>query len=425
MQPSAIIRPGLAYIEEAIKSDITAKELADMAGYSVSYYRRLFTQATGLSVAAYINKRRLDRALSEITGGRRAINAALDYGFDTYAGFYKAFVRAYGDSPKSYLKKEAKTMFTEQELRHTLTNWDIPPDLPILDVYIMDGTKVSANVWSIGEDYILKTDKRENLLANLTIAKALAKQGFAAATPILTQSGAEYVGGETITVLTRGIKGSPHPKADRFGGNRRAFGHKYGKAIAKLHNALAAIEPEIAPKEQDLYKDVTEWALPEAKKQNAQFQMGLPDSFFNDYLRRFGALSGKLPKQLIHRDPNPSNILFDNGQVSGFIDFDLCHRTQRLFDPCYCATGILSEWRGVTGIEEKWPDILSGILHGYNSVNPLTQDEKDAVFDVLCSIQMICMAYFESQSKYRHMAEKDREMLLFIAANQARINCMF
>jgi len=35
--------------------------------------------------------------------------------------------------------------------------------------------------------------------------------------------------------------------------------------------------------------------------------------------------------------------LFDGGEVSGFIDFDLSEINVRLWDVCYCATGILSE----------------------------------------------------------------------------------
>ena len=422
MHTSDIIKSSINYIEQNLKTDITVEELASMAGYSVWHYHRLFVQSTGMSVSAYIGKLRLNRALSEIAGGRRAIDVALEYGFDTYAGFYKAFVRMYGGSPKNYLSKsEVSVMFTEKELRKILANWDVPQDLPILEVHTMDGTKISNNVWSIGEDYILKIGIRESILTNLKIAKALAYQGFVASTPIPAKSGDEYLDRDQIIVLTRGIKGNPLSKADRFGETRREFGEKYGESIARLHRALTVIESEIQPYEQNLYTHVTEWALPEIRKQNIQFNMGLPDTFFEDYINNFGILYDKLSKQLIHRDPNPSNILFEGGEVTGFIDFDLSEHNVRLWDPCYCATGILSEWRGVDDIYEKWFDVLEGIIHGYDNVNPLTTEEKQAMFYVICSISMICTAYFEDTDKYKELASSSREMLKFIWKNEVHI----
>jgi len=252
----------IEYIKQNLKTTITAQDLSHIAGYSLWHFQRLFKKATGVPVAVYINKRRLDAALLEISTGRRAIDAALDYGFDTYAGFYKAFIRMYGNSPKKYItKKEDIKMYTEKDLRDILTNWDIPQDLHILDIYVMDGALLSGNVWSIGEEYFLKIEDRDSLLKNINIAKALSAQGFMATTPVLTKSGEEYIDGEQIAVLTHGIKGSPLTKDDRFGNDRYEFGTKYGKSIAKLHNAMAQIESDLKLDEQDLYTHVIEWAI--------------------------------------------------------------------------------------------------------------------------------------------------------------------
>lgn len=315
--------------------------------------------------------------------------------------------------------------YSQRELRTVLRQWDIPQTLPIQDIYIMDGSKVSGSIWSVGENYILKTADRVELLRNLCVAKALVAQGFAAQIPILTRDGREFAEGQAIFALCRRMKGNPLPKADRFGEKRAVYGLKLGQSIARLHSALAAAEADLQPSEKNLFAQVTEWALPEVQKQNVRWRMGLPDRFFADYISGFGALFDKLPKQLIHRDPNPGNILFENGEVAGFIDFDLSERSVRLWDPCYCATGILSEWRGVDEIQAKWPDILRGILQGYDSVNPLTAEEKQALFHVICSIQMICIAYFESEDDYKELAKTSREMLRYIVEKETEIRQFF
>ena len=431
MEPSGIIQAGLDYIEQNLKADIAGQELADMAGYSLWHYCRVFAQVTGDSVAAYIVRRRLDRALGEIAGGCRGADAALAYGFDTYAGFYKAFVRMYGCSPRKYLAlygthKAEKEMtvirnYSKKDLREILAHWDIPQNLPIGDVLYMDDTKVADDVWNIGEAYILRTGQRDKLMRRMRVPRLLAGRGVSMALPVPTKAGADILDGADAFLLTTRVPGAALPKSERFGADRAAFGFKYGQSIARLHRALAAIEADALPDASSLYAQVVEWALPQTRLQNVQWSMGLPESFFGSCLGEFGALYPKLPKQLIHRDPNPCNILFDGGEVSGFIDFDLSERNLRLWDPCYCATGLLSEWRGVEGIQAKWPAILEGILRGYDSVNPLTPEEKQAVFHVICSIQMIFIAWCEPRNEWKELAKTNRDMLRFIAEGEGEI----
>lgn len=433
MQNANIIRTSIAYIEQNLKTDITAEELARMAGYSVWHYQRMFAQVVGVPLAAYINRRRLDCALAEIGAKRKAVDAAMEYGFDSYAGFYKAFLRMYGCSPKKYLSLygthqsilEVLSMFTETELRKILKNWDIPQDLPINDVKIVDGTKTANNIWQVGEEYVLRTEDRVSLLRDVRVAKAIAAHGFSAAVPVPTITGGDITEDQDSFVLIRKPKGEPLSKSERFGINCWDFGFKYGQSIARLHNALVSVEEDIKPFDQDLFSHVIEWVLPKVQKQNIQWDMGIPNTFFEDYIHDFGKLFEKLPKQLIHCDPNPCNILFFEGNVSGFTDFKLSERNVRLWDPCYCATGILSEQHDVENAYDKFLVILKAILYGYDSVVPLTAEEKQAVYYIICSIQMICVAYFESVNEYKDLAKINREMLLYIIEQKDKIKNIF
>lgn len=83
---------------------IMVSELADQAGFSLFHYYRLFQQSTGLPGMQYILRRRLLHGIYAIKQGSSMIDASLCYGFDTYAGFYKAFCREFGATPSAFLE---------------------------------------------------------------------------------------------------------------------------------------------------------------------------------------------------------------------------------------------------------------------------------------------------------------------------------
>lgn len=74
------------------------------------------------------------------------MDVSLHYGFSTYAGFYKAFIKEYGCSPKKYLEiykneivqtnyLEVKMIHLNKcELKEILKNWSFSPSLPIQEI---------------------------------------------------------------------------------------------------------------------------------------------------------------------------------------------------------------------------------------------------------------------------------------------------
>lgn len=142
------------------------------------------------------------------------------------------------------------------------------------------------------------------------------------------------------------------------------------------------------------------------------------DEFYSEYTQNFSNLYNELPRQTIHRDPNPSNIMFENGEVSGFIDFVISERNVRIFDPCYCATGILSEAGQIDGGFEKWGDLLKGIIYGYDDICKLTDIEKQSIPYIIYSIQMIFIAWLNGREENKNIAMQNRKMLLWIWENR-------
>jgi Ser/Thr protein kinase RdoA (MazF antagonist) len=211
------------------------------------------------------------------------------------------------------------------------------------------------------------------------------------------------------------LKGEPIKSSECYEDDYEAKARYYGEIIGQLHLILQSCEKDIVCNEPNMYQDIKNWAIPEVKK-----IMQLPDSFYKEYLDNFAALYPKLIKHVIHRDPNPSNIIMLNGNINGFIDFELSERNVRLFDPCYAATAILSEsFAECDQVKmKKWFSIYQNILLGYDSVCQLSDAEKKSIPYVIYSIQMICVAYFSSMVKYEELAKTNRKMLAWLYENR-------
>ena len=142
---------------------------------------------------------------------------------------------------------------------------------------------------------------------------------------------------------------------------------------------------------------------------------GLSDSLCDAYTSVFGAIYDKLPTQIIHRDPNPGNIITSDDKW-GFIDFELSEKNIRIFDPCYAATALLSESfsENDEGKLDKWIDIYKGIIVGYDSVAKMSEDELKAVPYVVLSNQLIATAWFSEQDRYKDIFETNIKMTQWI-----------
>ena len=414
MDNRTIIQQSLDYIEDNLQTEITAAELADMVGFSMFHYYRLFQQATGLPVMQYIQRRRLLHGVYAMKNGLSKTDAALAFGFDTYAGFYKAFCREFGSTPSAFLvscrakrpyriniTKEEHMTITHKKAAQILQSWNLS-NTTITDIYY-DGTgNKNDSACYVGDEFVLKyTANLGKLKKHIEVSKALESIGLLSAVPVLTTDGSEYIqDGEMYFYLTRRLPGTQmtsHKFAD-------GDGRFVGEIIGQLHLALSKIKDCVS--EADLLATVRDWALPKAK-----VTLNLSDAFCKEYLDSFTELYPNLPRQIIHRDPNPGNIICA-GDTWGFIDFELSERNARIYDPCYAATAVLSETFGQNNV--RWLDIYRDIICGYDSVAKLTDAERKTIPYIILANQFVCVAWFAEQDKYAEIFEINKRMTAWL-----------
>lgn len=105
MNYSLDIKRSIEYIEANIKQKLTPGIIASNVGYSLYHFCRVFQACMDVPVMEYIRKRRLSLAATELFKGRKIIDIAFDYGFETQSGFAKAFRKEYGFSPTQYIAR--------------------------------------------------------------------------------------------------------------------------------------------------------------------------------------------------------------------------------------------------------------------------------------------------------------------------------
>ncbi|MBR6808647.1 MAG: helix-turn-helix domain-containing protein [Clostridia bacterium] len=411
------------YIEENLKADLQAEELADICGYSVFHFYRLFQMATGMPVMQYVHRRRMLHAIWEMGQGGKRIDIALQYGFETYAGFYRAFQRMFQLTPTDYLKKgmakkpyrinlfkEEAMHITHKKAKEMLKHWNMESQ-DVQDIYYDVTGNRNDNAYLIGDDYVLKfTVNFGKMQQNQKMAALLAQAGLSASVSVPTIDGKMHVqDGEMYFYLTRRLQGRQMNAVKMYEDNRAVY---TGEIIGLLHKAL---EREDAPvEEKDFFDSIKNWALQKTKE-----IMQLDEAYCSDFIGSIQRFESKLPRQCIHRDPNPGNIIV-NGDEWGFIDFELSEKNIRIFDPCYAATAVLSETYS-KGMKEEWFRLYQDIIAGYDSTAHLTMEEKEALPYVVLGNQIIAVAWFSTQEKYRDLFETNVNMLHFLMSNMEKM----
>jgi len=250
---------------------------------------------------------------------------------------------------------------TDILIESILSGFDIPSFTNV--------SEIRNNVWDIDNAYILKkTNNFETLKKNAGLTRQLLEKDVLVAELIAAKAGEFYIKSDDhYYFLMHKLQGE---HMDIYKGDYIKKAKQIGENTALLCRALESCVYDYSPRsEYDMIKYIN-------GGYDGDINRGMISKKILCYINDFHPIYRKLPRQIIHKDLNPSNIMFDDAVFQGFIDFDMAQRNVRLYDICYLLQGVFQNEPDKIGISHE---IVNCIYESYNRITPLTEEEKQAI----------------------------------------------
>ncbi len=231
---------------------------------------------------------------------------------------------------------------------------------------------------------------------------------FAVPAPIVTRSGATLISmGEDeprFAALFPVISGSEV--------NPTSFGEisAYGIALGELHKALAKIEPSSSLSHERRYGKFTTVhpLVPDPIGLIESLGIGPMEkselTALTAALDQFNAqILETLPTHIIHGDFDASNILLQDGRVSGILDFEFASVGPRAMD---IAIGLWSFALALRTERDPWP-IMQSFLRAYQQFGRLTPDEITALPTLVLIREVTSLLHWGGRLRQGLTTERD------------------
>lgn len=283
-----------------------------------------------------------------------------------------------------------RRIILREKVRNRIMEEIIEQMIPLWGIEKGQLRQIYSSTWEINHSYVVKIyDDIDQLKRNVKISNILSTCNIPVADIVLTKTGEEYAAhGDVYFLMSRKLQGSIVSNI-----KDKIMVHEMGRAIARLHEAFIQCETELEFWDNSLLEEMRGWVR-ETLSENGWQIIG--EKEYEKTVEALEDVYDALPKQLIHRDVHFGNFLFFEGDLSGYIDFDLSQRNIRIFDICYFLTGLLVEETEDALTENEWLENVKAAIAGYESISTLLPEEKNAVPCVMECIEILCAAYFIS-----------------------------
>ncbi|MDO4451073.1 MAG: homoserine kinase [Moraxella sp.] len=150
-----------------------------------------------------------------------------------------------------------------------------------------------------------------------------------------------------------------------------------GSALATLHNTLQTLEPA-----EDYGVPLYDWARVKARETG--FMPADEAKLMNDIWDAYANLPSDLPKGLCHLDMFTDNTLWDfadGAKLTGLLDFTEVSVENYLMDIAITINDFCTTWGSATDSESVNFNTakMDAFVKGYESIRPLTDNEKTAL----------------------------------------------
>lgn len=99
----------VVFVESRVSSEINVMDLEVETGFSIAHIRRVFRSKMGVSLAFYIQERRINLAAYQIKQSNKSLTEiAYSFQFDSYDTFARSFKRHVGMTPSEFRKSSKK-----------------------------------------------------------------------------------------------------------------------------------------------------------------------------------------------------------------------------------------------------------------------------------------------------------------------------